>query len=124
MTDVFALGERRLDWIAARQETIARNVANADTPGYKPSDLRAFEARLDALSPRLAVTNRAHLVETGLSPGDPQARQTRGWETSISGNAVSIEQELARGAETNRAAGAANAALRAFHRMTIMAAKG
>ncbi|MEK9971209.1 MAG: flagellar basal body protein, partial [Ferrovibrio sp.] len=30
---------RRMDWLGERQRVLAENVANADTPGYKPKDL-------------------------------------------------------------------------------------
>lgn len=125
MTDLFALGERRLDWLAHRQATIARNVVNADTPGYKPRDLVAFDDELaKASSMRMETTHVAHMTETGLVAGSPGAREARGWETSISGNAVSLEQELARAADANRQAGVATAALKAFQRLTLLTVKG
>lgn len=126
MTDLFALGARRLDWLATREATIARNVANADTPGFKPSDLKPFEDALAASGAPLARTNPLHMASTGAqgAPGSWRAGEARSWETSISGNAVSLEQELARAAETNRAAGVTSAALRAFQRMTLAVTKG
>ncbi|QLP96625.1 MAG: flagellar basal body rod protein FlgB [Rhodoblastus sp.] len=124
MTDLFALGARRLDWLAHREATIARNVANADTPGFRPSDLKPFEETLDAAATRLARTSAAHFGDGPDASTAPRAAEARGWETTLSGNAVSIEQELARAAETNRAAGVASAALKAFQRLSLAVAKG
>ncbi len=40
---LFGLVKKRLAWLAQRQEVLAKNIANADTPGYKPRDLKAFD---------------------------------------------------------------------------------
>lgn len=124
MTDLFALGARRLDWLVNRQATIARNIANADTPGFRPSDLKPFEETLDATAARLARTSAAHFGDGPGATNAPRANQTNGWETTLSGNAVSLEQELARAAETNRSAGVASAAMKAFQHLAISVVKG
>ena len=120
MTDLFALGDRRLDWLATRQSTVAENVANANTPGYRPRDLRSFEEALAAPPTRLATTNPAHMTSGARDDsGGVRRVDARGWETTVSGNAVAIEQELMRAAETTRAAAVTTTALRSFHRMTL-----
>lgn len=125
MTDLFALGDRRLDWLATRQSTVAENVANANTPGYRPRDLRSFEEALAAPPMRLATTNAAHL-SSGAKDDAAGARRVagRGWETMVSGNAVALEQELMRAAETTRSAAVTTTALRSFHRMTLSNVRG
>lgn len=124
MTDLFALGARRLDWLAHREAAIARNVANADTPGFRPSDLKPFEETLEATAARLSRTSAAHFGDGPNGAASPRAAAGRGWETTLSGNAVSIEQELTRAAETNRQAGVAAAAMKAFQRFTLAVVKG
>jgi flagellar basal-body rod protein FlgB len=124
MTDLFALGARRLDWLAHRESLIARNVANADTPGFRPSDLKPFEDSFETTAARLARTSAAHFGDGPGASAGPRAGAARSWETTLSGNAVSIEQELARSAETTRAAGAASAAVKAFHRLSLAVLKG
>ena len=39
---LFALADRRLAWLGARQGVLAQNVANADTPGWQQRDIRPF----------------------------------------------------------------------------------
>ena len=39
---LFAMLRQRLGYLGERQRVIAQNVANADTPGYAPRDLKAF----------------------------------------------------------------------------------
>ena len=50
----------------ARQQTVARNVANADTPGYRAADLRDF-ADIWRDQPRdgLRATRAGHVAATG-----------------------------------------------------------
>src|SRR5277367_3695919 len=48
--DLFNLAEQRLAWADRRQAVLAHNVANANTPGYKPHDLRAFADMLGGTS--------------------------------------------------------------------------
>ena len=40
---VFGLIRQRMNWLNQRQEVIAQNVANADTPDYPSRDLKAFD---------------------------------------------------------------------------------
>jgi flagellar basal-body rod protein FlgB len=65
-----ALASAALDYRAARQDMIASNIANADTPGYQPRDIR-FEEALAAKKAeifnehnqelKMAQTDRSHL---------------------------------------------------------------
>ena len=56
----------KMQWHQERQKLLAENVANADTPGFQPKDLRApsFTASGGATSAGVAVerTNGAHLA--------------------------------------------------------------
>jgi flagellar basal-body rod protein FlgB len=87
---------------AARQSQIAQNVANADTPGYRPRDLPSFAETLRSMDrPALRQTRPGHLapregpfaVEAIFVPG----------VTSPNGNGVSIEREMMRAAEVRQA---------------------
>ncbi len=53
--------EQYLDLLSARQKLVARNIANADTPGYKTQDI-AFQSELD----RAAGTEPAVVEPIGL----------------------------------------------------------
>ncbi|MGE4420022.1 MAG: flagellar basal body rod protein FlgB [Sulfurimonas sp.] len=65
-----ALAAKALDYRAVRQDMISSNIANADTPYYRPRDIR-FEDALAAESAKIlnqgtqklqmAQTNEAHL---------------------------------------------------------------
>jgi flagellar basal-body rod protein FlgB len=96
---LFALLSRRAAWLGARQGVLAQNVANADTPGFRPTDLVPFERALTASSsisaPSLARTVPAHLPGIGPPrPGDPRDRRAGSWEVAPSGNAVVVEEQM------------------------------
>ena len=88
---IFALAEHKLAWIDARQRVLARNVANADTPGYKPQDITAFSDVMGAFGVEMARTNPLHLA--GL-PASVASNQPRVGERSPDGNAVVLETEM------------------------------
>ncbi len=98
---LFDLAEKRLAWIDRRQGLLAQNIANANTPGYVAKDLQPFAETLSRTLPDLAITNPAHITGTS-SAGriDPMLRPT---ERAPDGNAVSIEEQLTKVADTDGA---------------------
>ena len=88
-TDNYQLARKLLDVSALRQEAIATNVANAETPGFRRLDVAPdFAAQLKA---RLAAGDFATTAST-LVPQlaeDQTARSVR-----PDGNTVEIEREL------------------------------
>lgn len=83
----------RMHWHQTRQKVLAENVANVNTPGFRPMDLTAPGAAgggAGALA--MTQTSPLHLTAAGGFGGDP----TRDGqvETRPSGNAVSIEDEM------------------------------
>jgi flagellar basal-body rod protein FlgB len=72
-TGPIALAEQRMRWTEARQRVLAQNIANADTPNYRPSDMQPFSKVLSGkLAERqLVATNANHLQ--GSRNQDPRA---------------------------------------------------
>jgi flagellar basal-body rod protein FlgB len=111
------LAERRIAWLEARQRVLAQNIGHADTPGYRPRDLPPFGAvlagRIGGIA--LARTEPAHLSPLrGVS--DPQARvDRRSDEYARNGNAVALDQQALRVAETDTA----HALVSGLHRRTL-----
>jgi flagellar basal-body rod protein FlgB len=102
-TSTIALAERRLAWLDARQAVLAQNIANADTPNYRPRDVTSF-AQLIARGSGgigLARTDSQHI---GTPEGEPGARPDRVvTERAPNGNAVSLDREALRVADTDTA---------------------
>lgn len=100
--DPIALAELRLRWLERRQTVLAQNVANADTPGYVARDLSPFGAAL-ASSQVLAVTDPRHVRGSG-AVGDARAlRERRSQDVAPNGNAVSLDEQAIRIADTDQA---------------------
>jgi flagellar basal-body rod protein FlgB len=96
------LAERRLAWLEARQRVLAQNIAHADTPGHQPRDLPPFAATLARQAEvTLARTDIGHLPAPA---GDPRGRPDRAAaERSRNGNAVALDEQAMRIADTDSA---------------------
>jgi flagellar basal-body rod protein FlgB len=109
-----ALAERRLGWLDRRQSVLAQNVANADTPGYRPRDLTPFQRELEGQR-RLALARTAPTHGSGSAASLVNARTERNAaEVTPDGNAVSLDREAMRIAETDAAHALAFAVHRSF----------
>ena len=101
---LFSVLKSRMRWLEERQKVLAENVANADTPRYRARDLKQldFNAELNAtMQPvRLAATAPGHIAApAGEASGHPQGPRG-GFETKPSRNAVVLEDEMMKVAET------------------------
>ena len=96
---LFDLAEQRLAWANQRQGVLAQNIANANTPGYKPHDLRPFAELLSNANVVEPVrTQPNHLAGTGgQAPGETVERTHT---QSPDGNAVSLDEQLVKVADT------------------------
>lgn len=110
-TPFFGLLRQRLDQLSERQQLISENIANASTPGYRPRDVdtSGFERMVASISSRNAAgsvtmsrTNAGHMQPGGGS-GAVRIVQHDDSETTIDGNAVVLEEQMARAAETRMA---------------------
>lgn len=122
--NIFDIAARKIDWNIARHKTIAENIANANTPGYKARDLVPFskilssvetvrQPDLDALRPGGSSSATANSVKTSREP--PHV---------LSGNNVNTEEQMKELASVHRSQLLELGVLKSFHRMTILSAKG
>ncbi len=98
---LFDLAERRLGWLDRRQGVLAQNIANANTPGYVAKDLQPFAKSLAQAIPELATTNPLHLAAAGAAAGP--SNRPRPAERAPDGNAVSMDEQLTKVADTDSA---------------------
>jgi flagellar basal-body rod protein FlgB len=88
----------RMAWHQERQRVLADNIANADTPKFKPRDL--VPPDLGRTAPAagpvaLVRTEPMHLSAPGAGGGSQFAADRRGrYEVHPTGNAVSLEEEM------------------------------
>lgn len=102
---LFQMMTRRLSWLGARQQVLAENIANSNTPGYKPHDLKPLDFRsmaeghMGPLAP--AMTNPAHLASLAPTAAPDRVEKDRHpIETTLSGNAVNLEDQLMKANQT------------------------
>ena len=96
---IFKLAEKRLAWAAGRQQVLAQNVANANTPGYVARDVAPFSAALaQAGEAALSRTAPSHMQGAASATA---ARLLRPTERAPDGNAVSLEDQLTKVADTS-----------------------
>src|SRR3954469_15503819 len=93
---IFSMLRTRMQWHQERQRVLAENVANADTPQFKPHDLAP--PKFDSLQPTvaplaLARTSATHLASSS-DAGRFQLNRPGGFEVMPTGNGVSLEDEM------------------------------
>jgi flagellar basal-body rod protein FlgB len=97
---LFDMAEKRLAWASERQAVLARNIANASTPGFQAMDAPDFKHVLSGTTGvQLAQTAPNHLagtVDNGMT-GHP-VRETSA--RSADKNGVRMEEQLMKVADT------------------------
>lgn len=101
--EIFGMAHAMATHAGARQAIVARNMANADTPGYKARDLKPFaEIYQSNQAPNaLRATRSGHLFGQQEAQSfdpiqDPLAR------SEPNGNSVSLETEMLRAVDVKR----------------------
>jgi flagellar basal-body rod protein FlgB len=101
---LFAALKGRLGYLSERQRVISENVANSDTPGYRPHDLKPFTIKASSGpdaggSIALAATSAGQMIG-GAGGSQPQSSAgytptvTPDSETRLDGNQVVLEEEM------------------------------
>jgi len=89
----------KMKWHQARQSLLAENVANAETPGYRGRDLKAFSfdqhmTRLSTARIETATTNPTHIAVQGAGADGLGAQELNSFEITPEGNGVTLEDEM------------------------------
>jgi flagellar basal-body rod protein FlgB len=88
---------QRMAWLKERQTLLAENIANADTPGFVPQDLKPVDFRnlVAGRNKPLAMTITAPDQLTGIREAEPFTPVAEpASERTLSGNAVDLEGEM------------------------------
>jgi flagellar basal-body rod protein FlgB len=101
---VFRALQARMRWLNERQEVLAQNVANADTPQYQSRDLKPLDFR-EVLqgherSLALTVSQPGHIaVENGAARRQADVEKSK-FESNPTGNSVVLEEEMLKVGQT------------------------
>jgi flagellar basal-body rod protein FlgB len=120
---IFNIVSRHNNWLAVRQTAVAGNIANANTPGFRAQDVQPFEMALEQARLAMAATQPGHLSSGPPDAPATEVRRENPWEITHSGNNVSLEQELLKAGEVNRAFRLNTSLAKAFHRMILTSAR-
>jgi flagellar basal-body rod protein FlgB len=94
---IFSMLRTRMQWHQERQRILAENVANADTPKFRPKDLTPidFGARAKpggAQQLALALTSPVHLSSPDATGGFGTVKPL--YDVKPAGNAVNLEDQM------------------------------
>lgn len=118
---IFRLAKKRLDWSAQREQVLAANIANANSPGYRAKDIESFdfktlmrqEAR-KANEVKPMLTHPMHSRGTIPERGPYQvAGERKAFEVAPDGNTVVLEDQAMKMAD---AKGQYDLAINLFHK--------
>lgn len=86
---------KALELRARRQQIIASNIANADTPGYKAVDFD-FRSALQAATSGTSATSGTEIAGSVMrSGGEPSLRYTHPLQSNLDQNSVDMDRERA-----------------------------
>jgi flagellar basal-body rod protein FlgB len=100
--NVFKTAHAMATHAGQRQAVIARNMANADTPGYQPRDIEAFQKAFENSGREVAMTATRSGHLNGASGPQPWAEYEVAPSGDPNGNGVSVEEEMFKAVEVKR----------------------
>lgn len=98
--------QQKMGWLNDRQSVLSRNIANVSTPGFVPRDLndKDFAAAVtEAQRAGLTTTNGLHLQARSSVGGSYRAQLSPDSQSSPDGNAVVVEEQMMKVAQTQMA---------------------
>ena len=103
--DVFRITGARMHQLAARQNVLAQNIANADTPHYRARDVKPFQfdsallRHQGGVAPlRLAGMQPGHITSTGRGTA-VVASHAKSYSEDPDGNTVDLEEQMVKQAD-------------------------
>jgi flagellar basal-body rod protein FlgB len=95
---ILSMLRTKMEWHQARQKVLAENVANADSPEFRPHDLAMPDFERQTHRPistvSLTRTEGDHIAGTPASSPNFRSQTQGGYEIRPTGNAVSLEDEM------------------------------
>ena len=100
----------KMEYLSQRQNIISQNIANADTPGYQPKDLKPVDfgqtvknitgdtGGQKAIS--MTTTDPMHLPTLGKTADPKSEKETKLYEVAPAGNGVVLEEQMVNSGKT------------------------
>ncbi len=94
----------RMRYLSERQNVLAQNIANANTPGYQARDLKPVDFANVLASHQgklaMAVTNPGH-IHPAMESNFASIKKTKSFETTMNGNNVVMDEQVQKLSENN-----------------------
>jgi flagellar basal-body rod protein FlgB len=120
---LFKLASADANWLTIRQAAVSQNVANANTPGYKAKEVAPFSEVYEAAGLQMTTTQPDDVSPDLFDLASTAGKDAQPWETTLSGNSVSLEQEMLSANEINRNYSMNTAIVKSFNQMLAMSVK-
>lgn len=95
---LFASLKKRMEYISSRQEVLAHNIANADTPKYRAKDLVPYNfndlVRREKMHVKMTGNNPKHISVAPATMSEYAKDRSKPYETTIDGNQVVLEEQV------------------------------
>lgn len=95
---LLAMAQKKMDWLARRQEVLAQNVANANTPKYQAKDLAPLNFNDVLQQPaepvRAVATNPMHISPEVEPTRFETVTERQPEESKPDGNSVLVEEQM------------------------------
>lgn len=121
---LFDMASRQAEWLSIRQQVVAGNIANANTPAYKAKDVTPFSAVMNETNVAMARTNPAHMsghsLDSSIDVNIEEEDLNQEIGVQESGNSVSLAQELSKMGGIKRQYDIGNTLVKSFHSMMLM----
>lgn len=121
---LFDLASRQAEWLSIRQEVVAGNIANANTPQFRAKDVTPFDSELQSLSMAMTQTHAGHMAANVIGGGEyeiDEANLNNEIGIQESGNTVAVADEVSKMGEIKRQHDLNTQLVRAFHNMMLTA---
>ncbi len=96
---IMKMMQAKMAYHSERQDVLSQNIANVDTPGYRPRDVAEpdFEKELRLNTPRLQMRRTSEIHSVGMHFKQPDFKsemQKKTFEIKPVNNAVNVEEEM------------------------------
>ncbi|MBX2831417.1 MAG: flagellar basal body rod protein FlgB [Rhodospirillales bacterium] len=95
---MFANLKEKMDWLTQRQEVIAQNIANSDTPNYRANDLKEFDPKNIGRDRQFILAMQATTPGHSQGLNKPQnfkdEEVRKNYEVAPGKNAVILEEQM------------------------------
>lgn len=110
---LFNLMDTKMAYVNERQAVLSRNIANADTPGYRAQDVQAPDfkqmlmnaSQAGSVSSGLSQTNSDHIQMVGMTKSGFQVTEMSDYEVKPGGNTVDLEEQMLKASRNTMDAG-------------------